>query len=157
MNLMTDRKYLLVISCSKRKIPCSLVEKIRALDLYDGPFYRIIRKAFRDRGRPKNLDILILSAKYGLISSEKKITNYDKLMTTEIACKISRQVYRKLESIFWDYEYTEIMINLGKKYTLALEYSKRVLTNQNLRYGNGGIGDRNRQLKDWLFTIYEDQ
>jgi len=59
-------KYLLIIPCSKRKTAPPRV-KVSAINLYDGPFYRIIRKAFRESGKPDNLDIMILSAKYGLI------------------------------------------------------------------------------------------
>jgi len=78
------KKYLLILPCSKRKKP---VSKAQALELYDGPFYRVVRKA-----KPQNLDILILSAKYGLISSNESISYYDQMMTAERAEELASEI-----------------------------------------------------------------
>ena len=60
------RKYLLIISCSDRKI--QTLGCLPAFELYDGSFYRILRKAIREGYFPNNLDILIISPKYGLLT-----------------------------------------------------------------------------------------
>lgn len=154
-NAMGD-KYLLIIPCSKRKagLPGA---KIPAIDLYDGPFYRIIRKAFREHGKPDSLDIMILSAKYGLIDYERIITTYDQIMTREMAISMSDTVYKVFTNIIKRNNYKEIMINLGKKYMLALSKSHDILNVQRVRCGIGGIGERNRQLKEWLISVYRDR
>lgn len=58
-------KNLLIISCSQRKK--KLRGKVKAWDLYDGVIFRMLKKTERENGLPKNLDILILSAKHGFI------------------------------------------------------------------------------------------
>lgn len=152
---MQDR-YLLIIPCSKRKagLPGA---KIPAIDLYDGPFYRIIRKAFRDHGKPDSLDIMILSAKYGLIRADKEITTYDQRMTPEVAKRMLGDIYRLLANKLTINKYREVMVNLGRQYMIALGESHDVLDKQKVRYGSGGIGERNKQLKEWLFSIYNMQ
>ena len=62
------KNYLLIISCSQRKVETS--EPLPALERYDGPTYRTLRKAMHEGRIPKNLDVLIISAKYGLIGSD---------------------------------------------------------------------------------------
>ena len=37
---------------------------------YKGPFYPVLHKTIRDNRLPKNLDILMVSAKYGLLKSD---------------------------------------------------------------------------------------
>jgi len=139
------KKYLLILPCSKRKKP---VSKAPALELYDGPFYRMVRK-----NGPENLDILILSAKYGLIRYNEKISYYDQIMTVKRAEELGNGAYIKLKGIFKTNHYDEVFINLGKTYVLALKKSKTVLSRYNVYWANGQIGERLHQLKNWLESI----
>jgi len=138
-------RYLLILSCSKRKKPIS---KAPALELYDGPFYRVLRK-----NMPPNLDVLILSAKYGLIKSDEKISGYDQIMTTERANELADDVFFKLKKELEINHYDSITINLGKTYALALEKCKEMLDKYNVRWINGQIGERLHQFKNWLAEI----
>jgi lipocalin len=140
-----DKRYLLILSCSKRK---KRVSEVCAMKLYDGPFYKVIRKS-----KPKNLDILILSAKYGLISSKDTISYYDQTMTPEKAKELSTEITEKLEKIFRNRYYEEIFINLGKTYMLALEEPKNMLGGYNVYQASGQVGERLHQLKTWLQKI----
>ena len=146
------QRYLLVIPCSKRKI-LSKDETIPAFDLYNGPFYQTIKKTFRQNGLPDNLDILILSAKYGLIHSNELISTYEQIMTTERAKELENQVMMEFKELFKDKSYNEIFVNLGKTYTLALEESRSLLDDYNVSWGYGQIGERLHQLKIWLTEI----
>lgn len=148
-------KYLLIIPCSKRKASLTKA-KIPAIDLYDGPFHRIIRKSFRERGKPNNLDIMVLSAKYGLIDLNEKIATYNQRMTPEMARGMAGNVYSSLANRLKTNHYKEVMINLGKQYMMALSESWDMLENQKVRYGSGGIGERMKQLKNWLSDVYPD-
>jgi len=85
-----DARYLLVITCSQRKNESPGL--LPAIDRYDGINYRIIRKAMRDGYLPKNLDILIISAKYGLLEQKSLIENYDQLMTKERAKELRNSI-----------------------------------------------------------------
>ena len=79
---------LLIISCSQRKIQTD--KALPAIERYDGPTYRCLRKfreAQTDKAFPNNLRILIISAKYGLIMPETEVRNYDMKMTAARAKK----------------------------------------------------------------------
>lgn len=140
-----NKKYLLILPCSKQK---KELYSTCAIDLYDGPFYRVVRK-----NQPKDLDILILSAKYGLISSDNLISHYDQIMTPNRAEELANEIMVKLEIIFTNEDYNEVFINLGKKYMIALDESKNILDEHNVNWANGQIGERLHQLKTWLIAI----
>lgn len=149
-------KYLLIIPCSKRKagLPGA---KIPAIDLYDGPFYRIIRKAFREHGKPDSLDIMLLSAKYGFIAHDEVITKYDQKMTTSRAKELCTPVRVRLNSILKANLYQKILINLGKSYMLALDSSKDILSQHRAYYASGRIGERMHQLKNWIDHLRDEE
>jgi len=149
-------RYLLIISCSKRKASLPKV-RVPAIDLYDGPFYRIIRKAFREHGRPDNLDIMILSAKYGLITHNEIIANYDQKMTISRAKVLSSPVRVRLADTLKENRYEKVLINLGKLYMLALDGSRDLLDEYNVCCASGRIGERIKQLKEWLSNVYQDR
>ena len=140
-----SEKYLLIVSCSKRKK--NLNGEVEAAQLYDGPVYRMLRNR-----KPENVDVLILSAKYGLIGSSSLISYYDQLMTPERARGLVKEVAEKLSGVFSKNNYKEVFINLGKTYLLALDDSMSVLANENICWGKGPIGKRLSQLKNWLIS-----
>ena len=61
------KRSLLIISCTgaKNKAPGFLPAVMR----YKGPLYPTLHKAIREKRFPESLDILIVSAKYGLLTS----------------------------------------------------------------------------------------
>ena len=75
-------------------------------------------------GRTQNasppLNLYILSAKYGLISGDILIPDYDLRMTSERAAKLKPAVKRRLDLIFGVYQCDEIFIAMGKVYREAL-------------------------------------
>ena len=151
---MSKRKYLLIIPCSKRKV-LVLEHKIPAIDLYDGPFYRILRKFFRQNDVSQYIDILILSAKYGLIRSHDLISTYDECLTPRKATELSSDIYNFLKTLLNREQYQEIFINLGKTYALALTDSEELLNQCNVFWAKGQIGERMHQLIIWMQKIIE--
>lgn len=139
------KEYLLILPCSKRKKALSIAP---AIELYDGPFYRVLRK-----NMSLNLDVLILSAKYGLIDSNEIISPYDQIMTIERAKELANDVRIKLEEIFKSNQYDGIFINLGRTYMIALEESASILCKHKVCRAKGKIGERLHQLKNWLAEI----
>ena len=142
-------KHLLILPCSKRK---KKVENINALDLYDGPFYRILKNYNYHK-----IDIIIISAKYGLIKSNESISYYDQRMTKERAKEIAGETRSRLEAVLCSNKYESIFINLGKTYMLALDDSQDVLERYNAHCVKGKIGERLHQLKNWLCLIRSDE
>ena len=147
------KKYLLIISCSQRKV--ATAEALPAIDRYDGPTYRTLRKfrSEQDKKFPNNLRILILSAKYGLIFPETEIHNYDLKMTAERAEVIRAEVQQDLYQCLFFYQIAyggmdQVFINLGKDYMRIFEGVdwERISTIE----ASGGIGLRTQQMKTWL-------
>ena len=141
-------QYLLIISCSQRKVESD--EFLAAIDRYDGPTYRTLRK-MRDAGiEPKNVDVFIISAKHGLIPCQKPIDNYDLRMTPERADMLRPRVQDKLKSLMDTKRggYDQVFINLGKTYMRTLEGFHWGLVST--MEATGGIGLKTQQMKVWL-------
>ena len=136
------KKYLLILPCSKQK---KQLNNVAAIDLYDGPFYRVARKY-----NLKDIELLIISAKYGLIRSNDLISYYDQKMTIKRAEEICGETNQKLDNIFNNNNYKEIFINLGKIYMLALEDSRCMAEGDTTLCATGRIGERLHQLKEWF-------
>lgn len=146
-------KQLLVISCSKNKVTKSAS---KAIELYNGPYYQIIRKLIREGNYPHTLDVAILSAKYGLISSENEIEYYDQIMTKERAVEINATVLNEIEKVLTTGNYNTIYVNLGKNYIKAIEgYDKLIPSNVNVIVGEGEIGMRMSSMKKWIESLNE--
>ena len=139
--------YLLIISCSQRKIETPGV--LPAVDRYDGPTYRTLRKFCPGGIVPKNLDVRIISAKYGLIHSHKPIGFYDQPMTSERADELRPHICNELRFICTIIrEYDQVFINLGKTYMRTLDgfHWGTIATME----ASGGIGLKTQQMKAWL-------
>lgn len=145
-------RYLLLLSCSKRKVSSS--RPMPALSLYDGVNFRIIRKLKREGKLPKQLDILILSAKYGLIRSGCRIRPYDLRMTEGIAARLGGQVRAVLSTAIRRDVYRRLFVNCGVDYQAALP--KSLVGNRSypvVTFASGGIGRRMSQMKMWILSI----
>lgn len=152
--------YLLLISCSQRKIQTP--ETLAAIDRYDGPTYRCLRK-FRDVNLdnkfPNNLRILILSAKFGLIHPETEIPAYDLKMNAERAMEMAPDVQKDLWQCMFFYKIAyggmdQVFINLGKTYRQTLDgfHWGTISTME----ASGGIGLKTQQMKAWLARLTEE-
>lgn len=161
------RNYLLIISCSQQKVQSD--ERfpsdglLPAIDRYDGPTYRCLRK-FRDvnvdNKFPNNLRILILSAKFGLIHPETEIPVYDLKMTAERAEEIRHEVKLDLYHCLHFYKIAyggmdQVFINLGKTYRQTLDgfHWGTISTME----ASGGIGLKTQQMKAWLERLAEER
>jgi cytoplasmic iron level regulating protein YaaA (DUF328/UPF0246 family) len=139
---------LLVQSCSATKN--QVTEPTRALDVYDGYFFRIIKKAKREGAFESDIDICILSAEYGLIDAEDEITTYDRRMTTSRAEELRDQVADAIRKRIEENRYDEVVLNLGKEYLQAVEdLSERSDIDISTVQG-GGIGEKGKQLKRFV-------
>jgi cytoplasmic iron level regulating protein YaaA (DUF328/UPF0246 family) len=135
---------LLVQSCSKSKNqPATAVP---ALELYSGYFFKIIKKARREGALVSDIDICILSAEYGLLSSDSEIDHYDRRMDTERARELAPDVQAALETRVAN-GYDRVIVNVGGAYQEALEgIRKRVEVPVHYIEG-AGIGEKGRLLK----------
>lgn len=140
---------LLILACGATKRPDPGL--LPAIERYDGPPYRTLRKALRELAQDRHPDILILSAAYGLIRADSPIPTYDRRMTADRARQLRPQVLATLATHLAVRSYAETLINLGADYMPALPLDAAL----SLRLGAihaaaGGIGSRMGQLRRWL-------
>ena len=147
--------YLLLISCSERKVLSS--ETLAAIGRYDGPTYRCLRKRRREGHTLKNLDVLIISAKYGLLTYQQPVDLYNQLMTPRRAEELRPVIQSRLKSFIEAKkgDYAQVYINLGRTYMKTLEgFHWGLLSTLE---ASGGIGLKTQRMKAWLERIYQEQ
>ena len=147
------KKSLLIISCSgaKDKAP----GKLPALKRYKGPFYPILHKAIRENRLPKYLDILIISAKYGLLKSEELIEDYDHEMDVPRANELRPQIQADLKAFLNGKDYDQLFNGLWKVYNKTLEGFDLEKYCEHLIPVETNRGKRMRQLKQWIIALFE--
>jgi len=109
---------LLVQSCSKSKN--RQIEPVEPLELYSGYFFKIIKKAIRDGEFQDDIDLCVLSAKYGLVNSENKISYYDQRMDADRAAEIRAEITAELHEKVSNQGYDYVVFNLGSEYRSAI-------------------------------------
>ena len=141
---------LLIQSCSATKQSVEI--PVPALDLYDGYFFRIINKALRADQFQPGLDIIIISAKHGVVEPDEKIGYYDQRLTTERAEELNEKVINYITSHVTENGYEKVWINLGKDYLPAIDGVEDAV-DVPVDYIEGcGIGMKGKQLKHLVST-----
>lgn len=149
------KRSLLIISCSgaKDKTP----GKIPSVMRYKGPFYPTLHKAMRENRFPKNLDILIVSAKYGLLTSDEPIEDYDQKIDTECARKLRPSVQKKLEAFLDGKAYGQLFNGLWKDYQAVLEGFDLEKRFDTVVPVEANRGKKMSQLKAWIIDLFESE
>jgi hypothetical protein len=102
------------------------------------------------------VDILILSARHGLIRPTRKIEFYDQRMTPEIAARQAARNRALLRRVLQTGRYAAVFINAGQAYLAALQPAEAWLCNGvALRLAEGGIGRKLQRMKQWLTRLDE--
>lgn len=149
---MSGTQRTLVMACSATKLASP--GPLEAFRRYDGPAYRVLRKHCggqlaqdRQLAEGARLQVYILSAKYGLISSRADIDHYDLQMSPA----------RSRVLIGWSAhaeQFQELLRQEGELFVVAGAAYRSVLDawacGKSYRYAIGGIGEQLGQLKRWL-------
>lgn len=136
---------LLVQGCSKTKK--SVSEPVDAFELYDGYYYKIIKKAIRQNEFNADIDICILSAKHGLLDRDDPIITYDQEMNQERAENLREEVISELQARIQNNGYDTVLLNLGENYRRAVAGFESQ-TDATVRAFEGGLGERGHSLKN---------
>jgi cytoplasmic iron level regulating protein YaaA (DUF328/UPF0246 family) len=142
---------LLILSCSATRRPDA--GTMPALDRYDGPSYRVLRKCFREQ--PENhLGIWIVSAEFGLITGDTPIPAYDRRMTMERATELHSRIVEQFRMLREEMIADRVLLHMSPVYHSAIApIRSRIesLSRTPLHETSGGIGVRLGQLKRWLY------
>ncbi len=119
------------------------------MELYSGYYYKIIKKARREGDLRSDIDICILSAKYGLIDANAEITEYDQKMNRVQALDLQEDVETTLIKKLKENNYKKVVINAGEDYRVAL---KRFIQNSDIEVEvlHGQLGERGSVLKKMI-------
>jgi hypothetical protein len=139
---------LLILSCSQRKSPRK--GRLPAIDRYDGPAFRVLRKFLKSSQEAPV--VLILSAKHGLIESAKGISDYDCRISATLAKRLRPTVIDKLGQVLQSATWRCVGLCVGKGYRAALDGMELLLPEStHVEVLGGGLGRRLTALKAWLY------
>ncbi|RYJ08307.1 peroxide stress protein YaaA [Halogeometricum borinquense] len=138
---------LLLQGCSKRKR--DITGTCPAIELYDGYFFRILGKAASENVLRDDIDVRILSAKYGLITPSRQIASYDQQMTLQRASELRESVIQTIKKEVSEGPYERIWVNLGNKYQQAIEGLDSEI-NADVQHLNGRLGVRGSCFKSLI-------
>lgn len=145
--------YLIIISCSARKLDTQ--KPTPAIDLYTGVFYGVLKKALREHPELKDrITVAIVSAKYGLMSSDTPITTYDRKMTPQIAAKQRTANTKRLFEIVKRTKPQTIFSVMGKTYQDSIDFS---VIDVPVKRISGSLGYLLRDFKVLLQQIAEKE
>jgi hypothetical protein len=146
--MVSDRR-LLILSCSQRKR--SDPGLLPAIERYDGPAFRVLRRFLREQPGVAGLDVFVLSAAYGLIPAEYPIAEYDQVMTPQRAAELHDEMLAIFSKLIRT-GHTVLCLTLSVKYLIALEgWSALVPPGVSVTVANGSQGVKLTQLKRWLW------
>lgn len=134
---------LLVLACSERKR--AERRPIAAVERYDGPAFRVLRRYCRE-ANDRGLIVYILSAKYGLIASAKRILAYNQRMTRDRADTLRASVTASAQVVITRDRPVKVLVCAGKTYLRAIGR----LHGANISFAAGGQGGKLASLKAWL-------
>lgn len=137
---------LLILSCSAAKRPDAGL--LPAIERYDGPRYRILRRYLRTHPGTE-LDVWVLSAEFGLIPGGEPIPTYDRVLTRARAAELAPQISAALPRAAGDH--AAAFVVAGAAYVGALaRCCGGIRPGFVLRVAPGGVGAKNGHLKRWL-------
>ncbi len=114
--LPDNKKTLVITSCSKKKVISE--GKIKSIIRYNGQMFNMTKTFVKKN----NYDLLIISAKYGLLKSEDKIENYElRLENQKQAIQLKAKVLPLLKTILKKEKYERIIVIMGRLYRTVIE------------------------------------
>jgi hypothetical protein len=142
-------KHLVVLGCSATKVEAE--GSLPAIDLYDGPLFRVLRSYLRNFQWPDRLSVAVLSAKYGIIGGLSNITTYDQRMTRERATELAGTVTETLRE--WGPAHRRVDLVLGHDYLRSIHPTLLSAGKPAMRVVEGPIGVKLNRLHDLLREI----
>ena len=144
----TVASHLLILACSATKRMD--IGKAPAIEIYNGPNFRVLRKYLSEKGWPPGFVIKIISAEYGIIDATKLIKPYNRRLNRESAKEKNPEILKHLKELR---HLESVFINLGQDYLPAIDGIEDIFTPERVAYASGRIGEKMRDMKQWLHTL----
>jgi hypothetical protein len=138
---------LVLVGCSRRKVAAPGL--LPAIERYDGPIFRLLRRFLRISTRP--ISIHILSAAYGLIPADQPIPWYDCQMSTDRATALCPAVDASLREIANAHPFAAAFVCMSAMYREALPEFAAFMPAVPIQIASGTIGRQLGMLHDWLY------
>lgn len=139
---------LIVLSCSAAKRRGA---NLPALELYDGPRFRLLRKYLRVTG-DKSLRIAIVSARHGVVTANQRIDLYNRKMTSERARQLAPVIARRLARL--SSEVDSVFVIASTAYAEAIgPWQLALPTELRVAVASRGQLERLSQMKKWLYRL----
>jgi len=120
-----------------------------AIERYDGPAFRLLRR-YLNRS-DEDLEIYILSAKFGLITHQTSIPYYEQKLRSDRIEELKERI-SKQNFFSKTHERKPFFINLGKTYSQVFEpVFEGLVKNSNTTFASGSSGKRLAEMYDWLY------
>jgi hypothetical protein len=143
---MSPAKALVVLGCSATKVETNGL--LPAINLYDGPTFRVLRSFLRQNAWPPALSLAVLSAKFGLIGGLAQIPYYNRRMTPHRAEHLNPSVTASLQRLLPNHVTVDLV--MGKDYLDSIDLSVARAQGAHFRFAEGGIGTKLNRLHDLL-------
>ena len=150
---MSPPKYLLIISCGKKKSEELKHHALKAEEAYKGPMFQVINKAKRENRWGDNLKLGIVSAKYGFLRASDLITYYDLKMTVTTAKQLQSQVIESIQSWHDAELFSLIYVIMGKDYLASVKGLENYIKTEVRIENMGGLGCGQRKLLNFLNSL----
>jgi hypothetical protein len=141
-------KQLVVLGCSATKVEAE--GAIPAIDLYDGPAFRVLRTYLREFHWPDRLSVAVLSAKYGIIGGLSSIATYNQRMTRDRATELVGTVSETLRD--WGPDHRRVDLVLGQDYLRSIHPTLLAGSKPTMNVVEGPIGVKLNRLHELLRT-----
>ena len=132
-----------IVSCSKRKLAAPGM--LPAIQRYDGPAFRVLRRRLHPQVAAERVSIL--SAEFGLMAANEPIPDYDRVMTIARATMLRSEVSQCVLDLLSTRPRGSLTLFLGKNYLAALQ--PELLRDPRIRTVNGPIGVQLHALRCW--------
>jgi len=141
---------LLIVSCSAIKDPRPNL--LSAILRYSGEIYLLLKLVVFKNSWPQHVNLLIVSAKYGLLHPLDNIPYYDQALRPEKITELKKVVHEPIKKIDLTL-YSEWFINLSKQYLQSIEEIITVLKKNKCKIiivDNEGFTKRINTILTWL-------
>lgn len=143
-------RQLVVLGCSAAKTNAE--GPIPAINLYDGPAFRVLRAFLRTYRWPDPLSIAVLSAKYGLIGGLAHIVAYDRRMTPDRARELNPTVTATLRKFATDHNRVDLFLGYDYRASISPNSSKGTPLPEH-HFIDGSIGVKLNYLHNLLHRM----